>query len=142
MKLKQIKNHKELPAAFSLEKYQLAHTFDICEWVMNLERRVLTIHMQTVNNGKCAKATAKRCDATLDKPIREIESYIDFATSPGLGKFVFASSVQDFSVMDFYWHGWECSEVESHKSYMVGFREYAERYALCDEESKVNPLII
>lgn len=134
MKLKQIKNKADLPAEFSIEKYSSVCDFDICDWVVNLELRMLSMFMEIFyrKNGENDKF-GYRCDLILDNPIIT-GSHLKIKDTPGLSKYIYASSVQDFDATDFYWHGREFVDNARMNKYMEGFHEYFHRYELGVED--------
>jgi hypothetical protein len=126
MKSKQIKKIDDLPSEFSLEKYAPASSFDICDWTVNLEMRVLSHLMWVHNYGPFADEGPARSKYFLNNPIVKPGAMGEFEKAPGLSKFVNASSIRDFEAQDFYWHGRECAEDERQIKFISTFKQHFE----------------
>lgn len=132
--MRQIKDRSDLPKEFSLEKYEATASFEIVDWLVNLESRSLSVHMQDQHFRPDEQVV--RCKRVLENPILERG---DFENFPGMSKYIHASSVRDFESIDFFWHG---RTDDRFSGFMAGFDEFVDSSSSYLEKAEKDPALI
>ncbi|MES2353283.1 MAG: DUF6387 family protein [Pseudomonadota bacterium] len=99
MKRRLIQRKEDLPDAFNLKKYETANNFNIAEWAINLEMRVLCKHQLSSSHHESKLYGIKLVNDLLQNPIFETGP---IPSGTGLKKVVFPSQINDLDVNSYF----------------------------------------